>query len=81
MTLAPEQMESIFISVRTKDVVVVKGLVEAHEGVGQVYAERGGELELVAPSSRMEELRAIVRSLSDELGILLRPPRTNEDRT
>jgi len=73
-----ERMESIFVSVRTKDVVLVKGLVEAHEGVGQVYAERGGELELVAPASRMEELRAIVRSLSEEFDVLLRPARTSQ---
>ncbi len=75
----PEEMKSIFVSVRSADVVIVKGLIEAHEGVGQVYAERGGELELSAPASQFAELCAIVDSLDREFGILLRPARTSKD--
>jgi hypothetical protein len=57
--------------VRAKDVAFLKGIVEAHEGVAQVFAEGGGDLTIASPSDREAELDALVRDLADELdGVL-----------
>lgn len=58
------------IVVRTKDVVFLKGIVEANEGLAQVFAERGGELTLASPEGRAEELDALVDDLCRELGAM-----------
>jgi hypothetical protein len=54
--------------VRAKDVAFLKGVVEAHEGLAQVFAEGGGDLTLAAPADREEELDELVRDLAAELG-------------
>ena len=57
--------------VRAKDVAFLKGIVEAHEGLAQVFAEGGGDLTIAAPVGREAELDEIVRDLASELdGIL-----------
>lgn len=53
--------------VRAKDVVFVKGIVEAHDGLAHVFAESGGDLELAAPPDREKELDELVRDLAAEL--------------
>jgi hypothetical protein len=58
------------VVVRAKDVVYLKGIVEAHEGLAQVFAESGGDLTLAAPSSREAELDALVDDLCAELGAM-----------
>jgi hypothetical protein len=60
--------------VRAKDVVFVKGIVEAHDGLGHVFAENGGDLTIAAAASREEELDGLVRDLADELGGILGEP-------
>jgi hypothetical protein len=57
--------------VRAKDVAYLKGVVEAHEGLAQVFAERGGDLTIAAPTDREEELDELVRDLAAELGGIL----------
>jgi hypothetical protein len=54
--------------VRAKDVAVLKGVVEAHEGLAQVFAEGGGDLTIAAPAGRDAELDELVRDLAAELG-------------
>lgn len=54
--------------VRAKDVAYLKGIVEAHEGLAQVFAEAGGDLTLAAPVGREAELAELVRDLATELG-------------
>ncbi len=57
--------------VRAKDVAFLKGIVEAHEGLAQVFAEKGGDLTLAAPVGREAELDELVRDLAAEFdGIL-----------
>lgn len=56
------------LSVRRRDVVFVKGILEASEGVASLFAERGGELVLAAPHERAAALDEIVRDLRLELG-------------
>ena len=57
--------------VRAKDVAFLKGVVEAHEGLAQVFAEGGGDLTIAAPAGRGAELDELVADLAAELGGIL----------
>jgi len=46
----------------------LKGIVEAHEGLAQVFGERGGDLTLAAPVGRERELDELIDDLCRELG-------------
>jgi hypothetical protein len=61
------------IVVRSKDVVFVKGIVEAREGLAQVYAERGGDLTLAAPEGRADELDRLIEDLVADVGAMRAP--------
>jgi len=65
-----EGMVTRSIVVRAKDVVFLKGIVEAHDGLAQVFGEKGGDLVLAAPASRARELDELVADLSRELRAL-----------
>lgn len=54
-------------------VVLVKGIVEAHEGLATFFAERGGEVVLAAPAARAAELHELAADLARELGGMLVP--------
>jgi hypothetical protein len=54
--------------VRSEDVVFVKGIVDAFDGLAQVFAEHGGDLTLAAPADRARELDALVDDLVREVG-------------
>jgi len=55
------------VLVRDRDVVFVKGIFEASEGLGVLFAERGGELIIAAPLSREKELDGLLSDLQQEL--------------
>ena len=55
------------VLVRDRDVVFVKGIFEASEGLGALFAERGGELIISAPLSRERELDEVLADLQNEL--------------
>ena len=59
------------VNVRSPDVVFVKGLVEASDGLASVFAERGGELLFAAPHERAAELFELLADLETELGALV----------
>lgn len=59
--------------VEPSDVVFVKGIVEASDGIAMVFAERGGELTLAAPEGRGAELIELLRDLEQDVGARLRP--------
>jgi len=63
-----EGMISRRLVVRAKDVVFVKGVVEAHDGLAHVFAESGGDLTIVAAPGREAELAELVTDLARELG-------------
>jgi hypothetical protein len=63
-----EGMVTRHVLVRAKDVVFVKGLLEASEGLAQLFAEGGGDLTLAAPACREDELDAFVCDLVREQG-------------
>jgi hypothetical protein len=55
------------VVVRDQDVVFVKGIFEASEGLGALFAERGGELTISAPLSRARELDELLADLQVEI--------------
>jgi len=59
------------LRIRAQDVVFLKGIIEASEGLAQVFAEHGGDLTLAAPAGREDELDAVVADLCRELGAML----------
>lgn len=61
------------LRVRAPDVVFVKGLLEASEGLAGLFAERGGDLVLVAPLGRGPELDELLADLEREIGATLGP--------
>ncbi len=63
------------LRVNSEDVVFVKGIFEASEGLCAMYAQRGGELTIVAPVSRALELDVVLKDLACELhGVLDETP-------
>ena len=61
------------LTVSPPDVVFVKGLIEASEGIGALFAERGGDLTIVAPESRWAEMSELLADLEIEIGARLGP--------
>lgn len=62
------------VVVRAPDVVFVKGIVEASEGIAVIFAERGGELTIAAPRGRDEEFAELLHDLERDVGAELRRP-------
>jgi hypothetical protein len=59
------------IRVLAKDVVFVKGVIEASEGLAVVFSEGGGDLVIASSPSRQRELDLTLRDLQEETGALL----------
>jgi hypothetical protein len=55
------------LQVRPADVVFVKGVIEASEGLAGVFAEQGGDLLLAAAPEREGELVELIADLEAEL--------------
>jgi hypothetical protein len=53
-----------------REVVFFKGIIEAHEGLAAVFAERGGELAVAAPESRGAELDVVLSDLAGEIRLV-----------
>ena len=64
------------LSVRAPDVVFVKGIIEASEGIALIFAERGGELTIAAPLGREAELGELLEDIAREVGGELGPLET-----
>jgi hypothetical protein len=63
------------VRVRAEDVVFVKGIFEASEGLGAMFAERGGDLVVAAHASRAGELDELLRDLVVEFGAVVESDR------
>jgi hypothetical protein len=61
--------------VPAREVVFVKGVIEASEGVAVVFADHGGDLTLATLPSQKDELDRILQDLETETGALLDLPR------
>ena len=59
------------VRVSPREVVFLKGVIEASEGVAAVFAESGGDLTIATVPSQKDELDRILRDLRDEIGALL----------
>ncbi len=64
------------VVVRAKDVVLLKGILEASSGLAAVFAESGGDLVVASHASRETELDETLASLRDEIGFLAGPSPT-----
>jgi hypothetical protein len=62
------------VVLRASDVVFLKGVIEASEGLAAVFAESGGDLTIAAPVERETELDALLDSLCAELGAVRGAP-------
>jgi hypothetical protein len=56
------------VAVAAHDVVFVKGLVEASEGLASLFSEHGGDLAVVAPLGRDAELNELLGDLVRDVG-------------
>lgn len=56
---------------RECDVVFVKGIFEASEGLCAMFAERGGDLVIAAAHTREAELDELLHDLVRDLGAVL----------
>lgn len=59
------------VHVRPEHVVFIKGIFEASEGLGVLFAEHGGDLVLAAPESRVQEFEELLNDLASELGAVV----------
>jgi hypothetical protein len=55
------------VVVATEEVVYVRSILEASNGVAAVYSESGGDLTLVTSHCRLAELEQLLRDLEQEL--------------
>jgi hypothetical protein len=51
------------------DVVFVKGIIEASEGLGALFAEAGGELAIAVPHGREADLARLLDDLAGEIDL------------
>ena len=59
------------VRVRAREVVFVKGVIEASEGLAVVFAESGGDLTIATLPSQQRELDEILRDLETDTEILV----------
>jgi hypothetical protein len=72
----PEVSAGMFVrrvQVLPAEVVYVKGILEASEGLGMVFAERGGDLVVAAPHERAQALLQLLEDLAHEIGARVDP--------
>jgi hypothetical protein len=62
------------VRVAAEDVVFVKGVLEASEGLAAMFAERGGELSIAAPPERHADLAEVLADLEREVGAVVEGP-------
>ena len=55
------------VLMHARDVVFLKGIIDAHEGLAQVFAEKGGELTIAAPRSQIGALDVLLHALQAEI--------------
>ncbi len=63
------------VVIASSQVVFLKGILEASEGLAQVFAVHGGELTIAAPADRAVELDAVIDDLCRELGAMSVDPK------
>ncbi|HOU93707.1 MAG TPA: DUF4911 domain-containing protein [Polyangiaceae bacterium] len=56
------------LRVPDREVVFVRGVLEASEGLGALFSERGGDLVIATTSSQADELDRVLADLVVEVG-------------
>jgi 8-oxo-dGTP pyrophosphatase MutT (NUDIX family) len=56
--------------VKPRDVVFLKGLLEASEGLAQLFAEEGGAITLATTASQAPALDALLDEVFEEIGAI-----------
>jgi hypothetical protein len=64
------------VRVRPREVVFLKGVLEASEGLAAVFAEAGGDLTVATCTSQAQELDRVLADLEKEIGALVEPSPT-----
>ncbi len=59
------------VRVQARDVVFLKGVLEASEGLAVVFSERGGDLTIATSEGQEGELDRVLRDLGRELDELM----------
>lgn len=59
------------VRVQPEDVVFVKGVLEASEGLAAMFADKGGNLSIAAPYEQRADLAELLADLADELGAMV----------
>jgi cobalamin biosynthesis protein CbiG len=57
--------------VKPRDVVFLKGLLEAADGLAQLFAEEGGAVTIATTNSQARDLDALLDAVFDELGAVI----------
>jgi hypothetical protein len=70
-SLGDDELIERRVRVRASDVVLVKGICEASEGLCAMFAEHGGDLVLAAPKSRLRELDELVADLARDFDAVI----------
>ncbi len=69
--IGPE-MASFRVRMPAPQVVFLKGILEAHDGLAQLYSEGGGELCIACPCDREAELASLLHELCTDIpGMLI----------
>jgi len=69
------------IRVAEKEVGFIRGILEASEGLACLFAEKGGDLMLVAPRNQEDRLDDVIDDLRVEVGAIVTERGTNGART
>lgn len=64
------------VLVHPREVVFLKSILEASDGVASIFATSGGDLSIAAPAERVGELRRILDDLAIEIGARVAGPIT-----
>lgn len=81
VNVASRGLVAFDVTLDPRDVVFVKGVVEASDGLASIFAEQGGsggDLCVACPASRAAELRALLSDLGCEGRERLAPPGSAE---
>lgn len=68
LPLLDDSMEVRRVLIPKRDVVFVRGVFEASDGVGFIFSVHGGELTIVCSPSRLQEMDELMGDLRREIG-------------
>lgn len=64
------------LAMKDEDVVWLRGILEAYEGLAGLYGDGSGDIVLFAPVSRERELDEFLNEIGEEIPLVLKGPFT-----